>query len=271
GDYEALPHAILPADSVTLGDAVRAAIQADPHMAAMQSSDLEAPPFDGDNWWLATATRSGNDVSLEPIDAWPFYGIDDAGRVRFYTSLYDFSVVQVDRAITNGHYSGDDVVVTRAGAFGGNGAVVVDVVQWLVDHRPEAGLGAAAERVWSRWRRREADAVRRLADDWASRGIDSPQHLRHFIETRQRWFSSVLAEWLALSESAATAVLTAIGYEPAELDAIDLRPARHPVASATSGSSPRQRRIASLLTLRGTFDDSTTCSAPPVLLPLRDR
>ena len=56
-----------------------------------------------------------------------------------------------------------------------------------------------------------------------SRNIAHPHYLRQYVESKRRWFPSVLASRLAVSEKAAISLLTSLGYEEGTDDSMELR------------------------------------------------
>ena len=153
--------------------------------------------------------------------------------MRFHSSLADLPVGDFVRAVDKGHYPTRErtLLITRAGEFGGNGAAVSSLVGWLLNFAPGVFIPLGIDAVRRR-RTKDAQAVlEKLATDWASRQIQHPQYLRQYVETKRRWYPSVLAQRLALSEPAAHRLLEALGYEPGEEQVMQLKSGREALSA----------------------------------------
>ena len=147
-------------------------------------------------------------------------GAEFVSNTRYRTSRSKSSLAPSLR-----HYRATEptLVITRGAEFGGNGAAVATVLGWLWDFAPGVILTLGIERSLG-WRKaRRERRIQQLADNWAASNIQHPRHLRRFVETKRRWFPSVLAERLSLSEPAARRLLAALGYEPGGDDVMELR------------------------------------------------
>lgn len=180
---------------------------------------VDAPPFSADLWWLATVRRKGEMAVVVPFPLGDGFGIDKQGRVHFaYPG--ELPVRDLASALSEGHYEGDQdyLVVTRAGEFGGNGFQIESLVLWLLQEFPLILLGVGVDRIMLRHDSKQRKDLEALAADWARRHILYPVTLKRFVESRQAWYPSVLAERLGLSEDAARRLLDAVGYEPSRHD-----------------------------------------------------
>jgi hypothetical protein len=204
-----------------LKDAIASAIRANPEVVGAEPQ-LDSPPYSPDVWWLAVIERPGDPVGIYTFPPTRFYGIDADGRVRF-PFVPELRVSDLIRAIDEGHYptSEHSVIVTRSGEWGGNGHAVVSLAIWLLEQFPAVLVGWTADRASLRRDTKQREEFEALAADWAARRIEYPGDLRKFIQTREVWFPSRLAERLAISDSAAERLLQTLGYEPAEDDLME--------------------------------------------------
>lgn len=222
---EKYPSALVADDSQAIVDeVVREAIQRTEE-ALHDDVELDAPPFTASSWWVATVERQDGNVTVHSFEPVHFYAIEENARVRFERSLANLRVAELARALSEGHYPSTEstLVITRSGEFGGNGASVASLLGWLWDFAPEVLFALGVERGLSWHRARKDRRIRRLAEDWASGNIHHPRYLRRFVETKRRWFPSILADRLSLSEAAARRLLASLGYEPGADDAMELR------------------------------------------------
>lgn len=176
---------------------------------------VDAPPFRAGTWWLAILSE-GEDVGDAYVTSFPptyFYGIDPTGRVHFL-HRNELRVDDFVRALREGHYGPADgtLLVTRAGEFGGNGAIVPSLVVWLLEMFPGVLLGVGADRVALRNDKAKCEELQKLAGSWAARHIAFPSSLRQFVETRSVWYSEALARRLEVSPAAAARLLRELGY-----------------------------------------------------------
>lgn len=199
-----------------LRDEIASAIRSHPDTIGAEPQ-VDAPPYGPETWWLGVIERSGDPVGVYSFPPMHFFGINSEGRVVF-PFAGELRVSDFVRAIDGGHYPTLEhtVVVTRAGEFGGNGAAVPSVVSWLLQLFPAVLLGVGADRASLRHDRKKREELEVLAADWAARRLTYPRELRRFVLSREIWFPSVLAQRLAVSENAATRLLEALGFEPAE-------------------------------------------------------
>lgn len=218
-------HIELPDDSnEPLRSAIERAISDHPWTMERDAS-VDAPPFGPGSWWLAWIERHGDTATVTSCELAQFYGIQPDGLVRFEPHLYEITIADFVRALDEGHYptSQRTLVITRSGEFGGNGAGVESLAEWLLTFAPGVLASMGIERVKRRHNEKKQTKLEELADSWTSRNILHPTYLRRFVETRRRWYPNVLAERLGLSPEAARRLLAAIGYEPGEDDVMELK------------------------------------------------
>lgn len=204
---------------------VKNVIQDHPASLAPLDRPPDAPPFTAESWWLATAGITSESVTILSIGPTDFFGIDGDGRAVIDPWLNRLTAADFNRALTNGHYPGANsaLVVTSPGEFGGNGALAIPLVQWIVQTVPEVLLAMGVQAAYE-WKQAQRDQrVKDLAESWTRQGVSSPWLLRRWVETKRQWYPTVLAERLALSEAAAQSLLTALGYEPGQYDAMELK------------------------------------------------
>lgn len=204
----------VPDDSEdSVSKVVKQLIEARPDLVGAEPQ-VDAPPFSAELWWVSTVRRRGDAADVVMIPAMDAFGIDADGRVHF-AYLRDMPLANLVRAVAQGHYDSDEdhLVVTRAGEFGGNGFLITSLVLWLLQEVPSVLLGVGADRAVLRRDAQKREELEDLAADWAGRHILYPMKLKQFIETKNSWFSSVLAQRLAMSEAAARRLLDAVGYE----------------------------------------------------------
>lgn len=182
--------------------------------------DVDSPPFSAESWWLATVRRNGNVATVMPFEPADAFGIDERGLVHFHHPP-QMPLCYLARAIAEGHYSSDEdlLVVTRPGEFGGNGFQITSLVLWLLQEFPAVLLGVGVDRVMLRHDSKKREELEELAADWAGRHVLYPRKLKQFVESKNAWYPSVLAERLALSDAAARRLLDAVGYAASAHDA----------------------------------------------------
>lgn len=185
---------------------------------------VDAPPFRAGTWWLAILSEGDGDGDVYVTSFPPtyFYGIDAAGRVHFL-HRNELRVDDFARALREGHYGPADgtLLVTRAGEFGGNGALVPSLVVWLLEMFPGVLLGLGADRVALQHDEAKREELQKLAGSWAARHITFPSSLRQFVETRSVWYPEALARRLDLSPAAAARLLRELGYRDCGEDMLE--------------------------------------------------
>lgn len=204
-----------------LRDAIATAIRENPEVIGAEPQ-VESPPYSPDVWWLAAIEGAGDPLVIYTFPPTRFYGIDTQGRV-YMPFASELRVSDLIRAIDEGHYPTSEhaLIVTRSGEWGGNGHVVASVVIWLLEQFPGVLMGWSVDRASLRRDAGQREEFEVLAADWAARKIEYPRDLRTFIQTREVWFPSRLAERLAISEPAAERLLRTLGYEPGEDDLME--------------------------------------------------
>lgn len=185
---------------------------------------VDAPPYRAGTWWLASLTEGDGDGDA-CVTSFPpsyFYGIDVTGRVHFL-HRDELRVDDLARAVSEGHYGPTDgtLLVTRAGEFGGNGAVVPSLVAWLLEVFPGVLLGVGADRLVLRHDEAKRAELQKLAGLWTARHIAFPSSLRQFVETRSIWYPEALGRRLDLSPAAATRLLRELGYQDCGEDMLE--------------------------------------------------
>lgn len=210
------------------------------HVISEQRPDLvgvepqiDAPPFSAECWWLATVRCEGDVVIVMPFEPADAFGIDKHGLVHFLNPK-QMPLRYLARAIAEGHYSSEKglLVVTRAGEFGGNGFQITSLVLWLLQEFPAVLLGVGVDRLVLRHDTGKREDLEKLAADWAGRHILYPRKLKQFVESRNAWYPSVLADRLALNEAAAERLLEAVGYLASPHDPELMEFSDSPVAQA---------------------------------------
>lgn len=185
---------------------------------------VDAPPFRAGTWWLAALSEGDGDGDVYVTSFPPtyFYGIDAVGRVHFL-HRNELRVDDFARALSEGHYgpAGGTLLVTRAGEFGGNGALVPSLVVWLLEMLPGVLLGVGADRVALRHDESKREELQKLAGSWAARQIAFPSSLRQFVETRSVWYPDALARRLDLSPAVAARLLRELGYRECGEDMLE--------------------------------------------------
>lgn len=181
---------------------------------------VDAPPFSAEWWWLATVRRKGRVATVMPFEPADAFGIDERGLVHFHYPQ-EMPLRYLAKAIAEGHYSSDEdiLVVTRPGEFGGNGFQITSLVLWFLQEFPVVLLGVGVDRFVLRHDESKRAELEELAADWAGRHVLYPRKLKQFVESKNAWYPSVLAERLALSEAAARRLLEAVGYVESPHDA----------------------------------------------------
>lgn len=180
---------------------------------------VDAPPFSAELWWLASVRRDGDSASLVSLPSGDAFGIDEDGRVHF-ASPQKMPMRQLARAIAEGHYDSefDHLVITRAGEWGGNGFGITSLVFWLLQEFPAVLLGVGVDRAVLRHDTKRREELEALAATWAGQHVLYPMKLKQFVESKDAWFTSVLAQRLAMSRSAARRLLDTLGYEQSPHD-----------------------------------------------------
>ncbi|SEC00085.1 hypothetical protein SAMN04489844_1481 [Nocardioides exalbidus] len=186
-------------------------IGAEPH--------VDAPAFSADLWWLATVRREGELAIVRNFDLGDAFGIDEHGLVHFAYPR-EMPLHQLARAIAEGHYDSDEdyLVVTRTGEFGGNGFGITSLVIWLLQEFPSVLLGAGVDRGLLRHDMKRREELEALAAAWAGQHVLYPMKLKQFVESKDAWFVSVLAQRLAMSTGSARRLLDTLGYEQSPHD-----------------------------------------------------
>lgn len=236
-------------------DVISDTIRANADIVVGAESQIDAPPYSTDWWWLAVITQEGDPSDVMSFGPGFFYGVDTDGRVHFLFRS-EIRVADYIRALEAGHYptTQHTLLVTRGGEFGGNGAMVASLLVWLLQGFPWILMGYGIDKASLRHDQKKQDDLEKLAIDWAARRIKHPAHLRMFVTTRQRWFATALAERLALSEAAAARLLTALGYEPGEGDVMEYHETAQGLA-ARQAWQEAERREDGLASLDELFDD----------------
>jgi hypothetical protein len=203
---------------------VDAAIRSHAPRVVDAEKQVDAPPLRAGSWWLAILSEDDGDgdVSVTSFPPRFFYGIDVAGRVHFL-HRDELRVDDFARALREGHYGPADgtLLVTRAGEFGGNGALVPSLVVWLLEMFPGVLLGVGADRLAVRHDEVKREELQKLAGFWAARHIAFPSSLRQFVETRSVWYPDALARRLDLSPTAAARLLRELGYRDCGEDMLE--------------------------------------------------
>lgn len=224
-----------------LADVIEDAIRANADAVVRAASHLDAPPYTPDWWWLAGITRLGDPVEFLSFGPSHLYAIDAEGRLHF-RFLAEIRLADYLRAVDEGHYptSEHTLIVTRGAEFGGNGPLVPSLLTWILREFPWVLLGVGIDRLAVRRDRKKREDLERLADDWAARRLENPATLRRFVETKDRWYPSVLSQRLALSEAAARRLLEALGYVPGVDDVMELKETAHGRAARDAWAEAEQ-------------------------------
>lgn len=182
-------------------------------------AQVDAPPFSAELWWLATVRREGDMAVVQNFDLGDAFGIDEQGLVHFAYPR-ELPLRQLANAIAEGHYNSDEdyLVVTRAGEFGGNGFGITSLVIWLLQEFPAVLLGVGVDRAVLRHDTKRREELEALAAAWAGQHVLYPMKLKQFVETKDRWFVSVLAQRLAMSTGSARRLLDILGYQQSPHD-----------------------------------------------------
>lgn len=182
--------------------------------------------------WAVWVGHLENDLVVHQfISSLSLYAVDEDGLVSFPADYDDLSWASMLRAVANGYYGSlrdpDFVLVAPAPGIGGNGAFTTDLVNWLATNSPEIIVayvaGATAEELRDRVDIHRDRRARKLADDWAARRIDSPHHLRAWLETKESWQVTEVATRLRLNDAAAHELLASIGFEDTGRGVMTLR------------------------------------------------
>lgn len=105
----------------------------------------------------------------------------------------------------------------------GGGGIRSDIVNWLLDQGVDIGTGAGLSWIFGQafrgLRNGSVDRrARKTAALWAARNMDSPDVLRHFLETKTTWTVDEVARRLDLGARASTRLLRSLGYARNALD-----------------------------------------------------
>jgi hypothetical protein len=111
----------------------------------------------------------------------------------------------------------DDIVLVPPEGLGAGPEILVELLGFLRDVGVDVAAGTTvvvAERVFGRARRVMRDrSARKVAKGWNKRGITRPYILRSWIDSQSQWKVDEVAERLGLSQTSATELLEALGYE----------------------------------------------------------
>lgn len=168
----------------------------------------------------------GGRVTPEMVWSGSFYGVDENGLLTVGDDgLEEFSVGEFTRAVEAGYYSTDTptLLVTPHHGGGGNGFIAVDLVDWLVHQVPGVLLGYGVGKVADRALGSPDRRLREAAEGWATRRIEYPHQLRAWIETKQEWSPTEVAQRLQLPEDSAAALLAELGFERTDRGGFVLR------------------------------------------------
>jgi hypothetical protein len=165
---------------------------------------------------------------------WHLYGVDTAGHLSIYDTTQDAILPDVLRALENGYFGAPPqepfIVVTLGVGWGGNGAFVADMVQWLGDVAPEVIAGYLATKALDHLSETKQTKLQSLADKWARRKINSPYVLREWIQSKDSWQVSEVSSRLELNDEAARELLLALGYEDAGRGVLELKSSQDALA-----------------------------------------
>lgn len=119
------------------------------------------------------------------------------------------------RAFDDGYYGGTEqlLLVTRYHAWGGNGFIAADLVEWMIHQVPGILLGLGATKGLDRLLGSRERKLRKIAEGWSARRLRNPYQLRSWIESKQSWSAREVATRLELPEASAEALLVELGYE----------------------------------------------------------
>lgn len=181
--------------------------------------------------WLVELGEAAEDTY--PL-TWHLYGVGSDGRLVFFEFFRDATVLDVLRAYQCGYFGPGPaeprlLVATGAG-WGGNGAAVLDLIQWLGDMAPEVLLGYLSAKGLDSIDFSKEPRLKELANDWATRNIDNPYLLRYWVESKRSWQVTEVAERLSLNEAAARELLLSLGFEDAGRGAMTLRSSANALA-----------------------------------------
>lgn len=177
--------------------------------------------------WMLSILDIGPSIAVaRPVGMGPLFGIDDDGLlVMSHRLLKEISVAEMSRAMDAGYYEGSasDLLYAPAWGFGGNGAWVGDVVQWLADNLETVLVAYAGTKAIDHTLGHRDRMVIQLADSWARRRIDSPRALRTWLECKTAWQVREVADRLGLNEEAAEELLRSVGFETSDHGVMELR------------------------------------------------
>jgi hypothetical protein len=183
---------------------------------------MHVDPFE-DGYFLAL--RPVGSSEDDPV-LWPermtnrWFGIDEGGRlVVDDETLSRLRIGDLKRAGEADRLDGawDDIVLVPPEGLGAGSEILVELLRFLRDVGVDVAAGTTvvvAERVFGRARRVMRDrSARKVAKGWNKRGITRPYILRSWIDSQSQWKVDEVAERLGLSQTSATELLEALGYE----------------------------------------------------------
>lgn len=134
-----------------------------------------------------------------------------------YSPLYyDWTFNTLDELVAEGYIKGDSrhIIIGTPGELGGGDLGIFDWVGFIASLEVFARFSVAGVRQVRQ--NAQLRNVRKIAEDWQTRGIEYPRHLREFIDTKGVWELAEVKKRLKLNDQYAIKLLTALGYEPVD-------------------------------------------------------
>ncbi|MCM3696898.1 hypothetical protein [Microbacterium oleivorans] len=196
-------------------------------MEALEGIDDATKKLIADGYYQLALLRSGvptssleHPLSAETVE----WELDQQGRVAWAGPLAlsapnAISASSLLEMADHGYVVGDasKVLVRLVVGIGGGDGAPLDIVNWLLTMGVDLGVGAGLSWVGERLLLRVSNgkrdrAARRVAQQWATRNIDSPPVLRKFIDSKSEWSRAEVEHRLDLGPHASAQLMRALGF-----------------------------------------------------------
>ncbi|QYH35840.1 hypothetical protein [Salinibacterium sp. M195] len=119
----------------------------------------------------------------------------------------------LNRAAKVGLESPPSVIAVMPQMGWGGDPVAIDILQWLLEHGVDAGMGALGVYTFGRlrWYLRSRRA-KFVARSWRVRRLNAPYQLRRLVGKKEKWGAMELAKLLAVDPQVARDLLTSLGF-----------------------------------------------------------
>lgn len=150
-----------------------------------------------------------------------YFGVDQDGHlVLDGPELKRLTVGDWQRARVSGYYPGisEELVLVKPDGLGGPGEFANDLLAFFRDINVNIVATVVAARLSLRpiatWKQRQDDKrARRVLKGWHQKGIDGPDQIARWVDKKDSWTATEVAERLNITSKGAEEILEALGFE----------------------------------------------------------